>query len=86
MIDLPTKSIALTMAAVAIAYTSTIAGGAYLKGRADGRAAVVERLQSDRIAILLDGKEIDSEVRLADDDALCRLLGGCRLPEPTGGN
>lgn len=82
MIALPTKSIAVTMVAVAVAYTGTIAGGAYFKGRADGRAALVERLQSNRITLIKAGKEIDDEVLRADDDALCALLGGCRVPEP----
>ncbi|KFB10321.1 hypothetical protein [Nitratireductor basaltis] len=45
-----------------------------------GRTAVLQRLQSDRITILKDGKEIDHEVLEADDLDLCRMLGGC-LPE-----
>ncbi|MGE0845934.1 MAG: hypothetical protein AB7L41_06670 [Flavobacteriaceae bacterium] len=55
-------------------------GGAYLKGRHDGRAAVLAALQSDRVRILKDGKEIDEKVLGADDSALCGLLGGC-LPD-----
>ncbi|KFB11020.1 hypothetical protein [Nitratireductor basaltis] len=46
-----------------------------------GRMAVLQRLQSDRISILKDGKAIDYEALNADDAGLCALLGGCELPE-----
>jgi len=48
---------------------------------AEGRAAILARLASDRITILKDGKEIDNAVLQADDDELCRLLGGCLQSE-----
>mgnify|MGYP001413875123 CR=1 FL=1 len=87
MIDpLPTGALTAWLVAGALAVSGVALGGAYFKGRADGRAAVIERLQSDRITILKDGKEIDDEVLGADDDALCALLGGCGLPEPAGGD
>jgi hypothetical protein len=42
-----------------------------------GRQSILARLADDRISILKDGKKIDEEVLSADDDQLCRLLGGC---------
>lgn len=71
----------LAAGGLALVLAATAAGGLYLKGRADGRAAVLARLQADRITILKDGREIDDEVLGADDDALCALLGGCGLPD-----
>lgn len=47
-----------------------------------GKQAVLDKLAADRITILKDGKEIDNEVLSADDDALCRLLGGCLPDQP----
>lgn len=49
----------------------------YVKGRMDGREAVLQRLQDDRITILKDGQAIDNEVLAADSDELCSMLGGC---------
>lgn len=51
--------------------------GAYFKGQWDNDASWRERLASDRIQILKDGKNISQEVANADDDALCGILGGC---------
>lgn len=56
---------------------ATIARVIYVKGRADGRASVLNKIAADRITILKDGKEIDDAVLGADDNALCALLGGC---------
>jgi hypothetical protein len=58
-----------------------VAGGIYLKGRHDGRGAVLRGLQDDRVTILKDGKQIDEKVLGANDSALCSLLGGCELPD-----
>lgn len=60
---------------------SAVLGTTYVKGRVDGRAAVLESLAADRIRIFKDGKEIDDEVLAADDAVLCALLGGCELPD-----
>jgi hypothetical protein len=57
-----------------------ISGAIYLKGRADGRATVLEGMAAGRITILKDGRAIDEEVFKASDPVLCGLLGGC-LPE-----
>lgn len=65
----------------AVLAAGLVSGGLYVKGRTDGRASYVERLQADRITILKDGKEIDHEALGADDADLCELLGGCELPE-----
>lgn len=45
-----------------------------------GKQSVLTRLTNDRIKVLKDGKEIDTEVLGADDTGLCALLGGCELP------
>lgn len=44
-----------------------------------GKERVIAQLQSDRIQVLKDGKEIDAQAIAADDDALCALLGGCSV-------
>lgn len=54
--------------------------GLYAYGYASGRADVLAGLASDRVKILVDGKAIDNAVLAADDDALCRMLGGCLQP------
>lgn len=54
-----------------------LATGGYVKGRMDGREAVLQRLQDDRIAVFKDGIRIDNEVLAADSDELCSMLGGC---------
>ena len=59
--------------------------GAYLKGRGDGRGALVAQLQADRITLMKDGRKIDDEVAAADDPVLCALLGGC-LPDDAEGD
>lgn len=46
-----------------------------------GKSAVRAQLAEARVQILKDGKEIDAEVLAADDAELCRLLGGCVLPD-----
>ena len=51
--------------------------GGYVKGRVDGREAILQRLQDDRITILKDGQAVDNTVLGADDNALCSMLGGC---------
>lgn len=76
----------LWLAAGLLAVAGLAISGIYLTGRSDGRAVVLERLKDDRIRILRDGKDIDDEVSGADDGALCKLLGGCGLPERTGGH
>ena len=48
-----------------------------------GRNMILSKLKDDRIEILKDGKRIDAEVLGADDDTLCRLLGGCLPDEST---
>jgi len=60
-----------TLAAVALTT------GGYVKGRVDGREAVLQRLQDDRIAVFKDGVKIDNDVLAADSDELCSMLGGC---------
>lgn len=65
----------LIAGALAVAAVTTT--GVYVKGRADGRAAVTAKLAEDRITLLKDGKEIDHEVLAADDAGLCAILGGC---------
>lgn len=45
-----------------------------------GKQNVLTRLSTERIKVLKDGKEIDTEVLGADDTSLCALLGGCQLP------
>lgn len=70
----------------AIVASGTVVGGAYLKGRADGRAVVLEQIRTDRITILKDGKEVDDAVLGADDLGLCAMLGGCELPASPGGH
>ena len=54
-----------------------VAGGIYLKGRHDGRHAVLQGLQDDRVTVLKDGRAIDDATVLLDDDGLCAVLGGC---------
>jgi hypothetical protein len=71
------------LAAAAFVAAGALAG-AYVKGRIDGRALVMDRLASSRIAILQDGRKIDHEVLGADDHDLCRLLGGCGVREQAG--
>lgn len=56
-------------------------GALYVKGRSDGSTSVTQRLASDRIVILEDGKRIDAEALSADDLALCGLLGSCSVPD-----
>ncbi len=73
----PLGRIALLLVAGSLAL-----GSGYLKGRSDGHAALMAKLASDRVTILLDGKAIDHEVLQADDDALCGMLGGCGVPDP----
>ncbi len=75
MIALLSSPLARALAGVGLVLA--VSGGLYLKGRHDGRQAVYQALAEDRVKILKDGREIDAEVLSADDDALCRLLGGC---------
>ncbi len=70
----------LGKALAAVLAASIVGGGIYLYGHQWGAASVLQRLQSDRITILKDGKAIDVEVLGADDSALCDKLGGC-LPD-----
>ncbi len=70
----------LEKALAAVLAVSVMAGGIYLYGYQRGAASVLQRLQSDRITILKDGKAIDDEVLGADADDLCGFLGGC-LPD-----
>ncbi|WFR98728.1 hypothetical protein [Rhizobium tumorigenes] len=67
------------LAGASIAFTS-----GYFVGRSAGKQSVLSSLQSDRITILKDGKEIDEKVLGADDTGLCDLLGGCVVPDSTG--
>ncbi|MGI3127594.1 hypothetical protein [Nitratireductor sp. PBL-C9] len=71
----------LGKALAAVLAVSAIAGGIYLYGHQRGAASVLQRLQSDRITILKDGRKIDEEALGADDTGLCALLGGCELPD-----
>ncbi|WP_336067147.1 hypothetical protein [Nitratireductor rhodophyticola] len=57
-----------------------LAVGIYFYGHHNGKEVVFQRLQSNRITILKDGKAIDVEVLRADDATLCDKLGGC-LPD-----
>ncbi len=61
-------------------------GGTYIKGRFDGRHALLQQLAADRIKIYQDGRKIDDEVFGADDPALCALLGGCGVPDDAESN
>jgi len=63
--------------AIGAAVAAAIFGWAYVTGRGDGAAAVRDKLASDRITILKDGKEIDLETLTLDDAGLCAVLGGC---------
>jgi hypothetical protein len=74
------------LAAGALATLVACSGASYLKGRSDGRAVVEGRLASDRVTILLDGREIDHETLGLDDTGLCAVLGGCGVPVETGGD
>lgn len=69
----------------ALLAVSIVLGAVYLKGRSDGRYALLAQLAADRIEIYQDGKKIDDEVFGADDPALCALLGGC-LPDGAEGD
>lgn len=42
-----------------------------------GKNVIISRLQTDKIKVLKDGKEIDAAVLAADDVELCERLGGC---------
>ncbi len=61
----------------AILAAVVLTAGGYVKGRVDGREAILQRLQDDRITVFKDGVKIDNEVLNADDEELCRLLGNC---------
>lgn len=61
-------------------------GAIYLKGRTDGRSALLQQLAADQIEIYQDGRKIDDKVFSADDPALCALLGGCVMSNDTDGN
>ena len=71
----------LGKALAAVLAVSVMAGGIYLYGHQRGAASVLQRLHSDRITILKDGRKIDEEALDADDTGLCALLGGCELPD-----
>ncbi|MDJ1465647.1 hypothetical protein [Nitratireductor sp. GZWM139] len=71
----------LGKALAAVLAVSVMVGGIYLYGHQRGAASVLQRLQSDRITILKDGRKIDEEALGADDTVLCALLGGCELPD-----
>jgi hypothetical protein len=53
----------------------------YMVGNSHGRQSILQSLQSDRVTILKDGKQIDEKAIAADDTALCDLLGGCVVPD-----
>lgn len=61
-------------AVVAVAGTLTYS---HVAAYQSGKQSVLDTLKDDRITILKDGQEIDNEVIGADDDYLCKLLGGC---------
>lgn len=69
----------IKLAAAGVLVTALVAS--HWWAYAEGRASILARLADDRITILRDGKEIDNAVLQADDDELCRLLGGCVQPE-----
>lgn len=50
----------------------------YFKGYSDGKQSVLQRLQSDKVTVLQDGKRIDNVVLGADDDALYCMLIDCK--------
>lgn len=50
----------------------------YYKGYSDGKQVISQRLQDDRITVLQDGKRIDNDVLVADDDTLFCLLVNCK--------
>lgn len=61
----------------AVIAASLAFGGVYIKGRSDGRSAILNSLQDQRIIILKDGRRIDNKVMGSDSEQLCELLGGC---------
>lgn len=66
-----------TYIALSLALAALLFGGAYLSYEA-GKATVINKLASDRIEVLQDGKKIDADVLAANDDGLlCRLLDSC---------
>ena len=65
----------------AVVAVALVIAGAYVAGRKSGENALLARLAADRVEIIKDGEKIDAEALSADDDALCRLLGGCRVPD-----
>lgn len=69
----------LAAGALVAVVTAVIASN--LVGRVQGRSALERELLADRVQILKDGKDITDEVLNADDAGLCKLLGGCQLPE-----
>lgn len=71
---------ALTPAGKAVGAVLVIIGigySIYAIGYHRGRTAILERMASDRVQVLIDGKEIDNAVLGSDDSALCDRLGGC---------
>ena len=51
-------------------------GGAYLKGRADGRAITAGEIRADLVQQLTDRGKTDEDVSRMSADELCRDLGG----------
>lgn len=51
-------------------------GGAYLKGRADGRAISEGEIRADLVEQLTDRGKTDEDVSRMSADELCRDLGG----------
>lgn len=51
-------------------------GGAYLKGRADGRAITAGEIRADLVEQLTDRGKTDEDVSHMSADDLCRDLGG----------
>nr|WP_099058146.1 hypothetical protein [Rhizobium sp. ACO-34A] len=51
-------------------------GGAYLKGRSDGRAITEGEIRADLVQQLTDRGKTDEDVSRMSADELCRDLGG----------
>lgn len=64
-------------AAIALAIVAGLSTSHYMM-YSQGKQAVLQRLQKDRITVLEDGKRIDNDVLAADDDSLYCLLVNCK--------
>ena len=73
----PTLNLKFYVLTAAAVVTLAIVVGSYVKGRTDGRNAIIAQIQTERMEVLKDGKVITDEVLNSGDDTLCAILGGC---------